>query len=167
MPQYEIPRGIGAPNVGRVMPPPPPGSRRRKKLQDAAANLNVRLYRLSGGRIGGRYDQAPVCILHHVGAKSGERRETPLVHLPDGDRIVLAASMGGNPRNPAWYHNLRANPDTTVQIGSDRIPVHARVASDEEYDRLWKLMVGVYGGYEDYRKRTDRKIPLIVLERRG
>ena len=106
--------------------------------------LNVHLYRVSGGRIGGRYDRAPVCILHHVGAKSGEKRETPLVHLPDGERIVLAASMGGNPRNPAWYHNLRASPDVEVEVAGRRRAMRARVVDDAERDELWPRLLEVW-----------------------
>jgi deazaflavin-dependent oxidoreductase (nitroreductase family) len=126
------------------------------------------VYRLTRGVIGHRIPGGPsMLLLDHVGAKSGTNRTSPLVYGRDGANLVLVASKGGNPKNPAWYHNLRANPDTTVQVGSKRIPVHAREASDEERDRLWKLMVGVYKGYDDYRKRTDRKIPLIVLEPRN
>src|SRR5215212_5319472 len=125
------------------------------------------IYRASGGRLGHRVPgMPPFLLLDHVGAKSGQNRTAPLVYGRDGENIILVASKGGNPKNPAWFHNLKANPDTTVQVGTERIDVHARVASDAERDRLWKLMVGVYGGYEDYRKRTDRKIPLVVLEPR-
>jgi deazaflavin-dependent oxidoreductase (nitroreductase family) len=126
------------------------------------------VYRATRGVIGHKVPGAPpFLLLEHVGAKSGAKRTSPLVYGRDGDDIILVASKGGNPKNPAWYHNLRANPDVTVQIGSKRIPVRARVASADERDRLWRLMVGVYGGYEDYRKRTDREIPLIVLEPRN
>jgi len=125
------------------------------------------IYRASGGRIGHRVPGLPpMLLLDHVGAKSGKKRTSPLVYGRDGDNVILVASKGGNPKNPGWFHNLKANPDTTVQIGTDRVPVRARVASDDEYDRLWKLMVGVYGGYEDYKARTDRRIPLVVLEPR-
>jgi F420H(2)-dependent quinone reductase len=103
-------------------------------------------------------------LLDHVGAKSGKRRYTPLVFARDGQNIVLIASKGGYPKNPSWFYNLEANPDTTVQIGSKRMQVRARVATPEEYDRLWKLAVEVYGGYEDYRRRAERQIPLVVLE---
>ena len=104
--------------------------------------------------------------LDHVGAKSGSKRASPLVYGEDGENLILVASKGGYPKNPAWFHNLMANPDTTVQVGSRRSRVHARVATPEERERLWPLMVGVYGGYEDYRRRTDREIPLVVLEPR-
>ena len=79
---------------------------------------------------------------------------------------MIVASKGGHPRNPAWYHNLRANPDTTVQIGADRRAVHARVATREERERLWPKAVATYAGYRDYQQRTDRTIPLVILEPR-
>ncbi|HEX4837724.1 MAG TPA: nitroreductase family deazaflavin-dependent oxidoreductase [Solirubrobacteraceae bacterium] len=122
------------------------------------------VYRATHGLIGHRFPGAPpVLLLDHVGAKSGKQRTTPLVFARDGDDVILIASKGGYPKNPAWFHNLVANPDTTIQIGSKRMDVHARVAKPEEYDRLWKLAVAVYGGYEDYRRRTERQIPLVVL----
>lgn len=125
------------------------------------------VYRATRGVIGHRFPGAPeMLLLDHVGAKSGKRRTTPLVFARDGENIVLIASKGGYPKNPAWFHNLKANPDTTIQIGSKLIPVRARVAGPEEYDRLWKLAVEVYRGYEEYRRRTERQIPLVVLEPR-
>jgi F420H(2)-dependent quinone reductase len=126
------------------------------------------IYRATNGLIGHRTPGAPpALLLDHVGAKSGTKRTSPLVYGRDGANFVLVASKGGYPKNPAWFHNLRANPDTTAQVGSRRLHVHAREAADgEEYERLWKLMVGVYGGYESYRRRTERRIPLIVLEPR-
>jgi deazaflavin-dependent oxidoreductase (nitroreductase family) len=125
------------------------------------------LYRATGGLIGHRVPGfAPSLLLDHVGAKSGRKRTSPLVYGRDGENLVLVASKGGYPKHPAWLHNLMANPDTTVQVGSRRRPVHARLATPQERDRLWALMVGVYGGYEDYRRRTDRQIPLVVLEPR-
>jgi deazaflavin-dependent oxidoreductase (nitroreductase family) len=125
------------------------------------------VYRASHGLVGHRFPgQPPVLLLDHVGAKSGTRRTSPLVYGRDGENLVLVASKGGYPKHPAWFHNLLANPDTTVQVGSRELNVHARVAEGEERERLWSLMVGVYGGYEDYRKRTEREIPLVVLEPR-
>jgi deazaflavin-dependent oxidoreductase (nitroreductase family) len=127
------------------------------------------IYRASGGRVGHRLPGAPpMLLLDHVGAKSGKKRTTPLVYIEDGDDVVIVASKGGNPKNPAWYHNLRANPDTTVQVGREKREVHARVASDPERERLWPKVVDTYGGYATYQERTERKIPLVVLEpRRG
>ncbi len=105
-------------------------------------------------------------LLDHVGAKSGTKRTTPLLYVEDGKDVVIVASKGGFPRHPAWYHNLLANPDTTVQIGSEHRAVHARVATPEERDRLWALADRAYSGYRDYRARADREIPLAVLESR-
>jgi deazaflavin-dependent oxidoreductase (nitroreductase family) len=106
-------------------------------------------------------------LLDHVGAKSGVRRTSPLLYVRDGEDLVIVASKGGFPRHPAWYHNLVANPDTTVQVGSEHLPVHARVAKPEERDRLWKMAVDAYGGYRDYAARSKgREIPLVVLEPR-
>lgn len=87
-----------------------------------------------------------------------------MLYAVDGEDIVIVASKGGYPQNPAWYHNLLAHPDTTVQIRAERWPVHARVATAEECERLWLLAVAVYPSYESYRQRTQREIPIIVLE---
>lgn len=102
-------------------------------------------------------------LLDHVGAKSGTRRTSPLVYIADGANVVLVASKGGYPRNPGWFHNLQAHPDTTVQIGSTRRPVRARVATPAERERLWPKAVATYGGYADYQARTRRLIPLVIL----
>jgi F420H(2)-dependent quinone reductase len=103
-------------------------------------------------------------LLDHVGAKSGTLRTSPLLYVPDGENLVLVASKGGFPKNPAWFHNLRANPVTYVQVGAERRGVRARVATPEERPRLWGLAVAVWPGYDDYRARADREIPLVVLE---
>ena len=124
-------------------------------------------YRATGGLIGHRVPgMAPTLLLDHVGARSGKRRTSPLVYARDGENVILVASKGGYPKNPAWFHNLVANPDTTIQIGSRRQAVHARVATAGECERMWPLVVSVYGGYEDYQRRTEREIPLVVLEPR-
>ena len=126
------------------------------------------LYRATGGVLGHRVPMAPpMLLLDHVGAKSGRKRTSPLGYIRDGDDLVIVASKGGHPRHPAWYHNVRANPDTTVQVGSERRQVRARVANKAERKRLWPKAVAAYGGYESYQKNTDREIPLVILERRG
>ena len=129
--------------------------------------LHTHVYRLSNGLIGHRFPGAPpVLLLEHVGARSGVKRTIPLVYVSDGDDVVLVASKGGHPKNPAWYHNLRANPDTVVQIGSERRPVRARVAGAQERKRLWPKAVATYSGYRGYQERTEREIPLVILEPR-
>jgi deazaflavin-dependent oxidoreductase (nitroreductase family) len=105
-------------------------------------------------------------LLDHVGAKSGIKRTTPLAYVPDGKDVIVVASKGGHPTNPAWYHNLVANPDTTIQVGSELRPVHARVATPEERERLWPKAVSFYKPYASYQKKTSRQIPLVILERR-
>ena len=125
------------------------------------------IYRASRGLIGHRFPGAPpMLLLEHVGAKSGAARTSPLVYTVDGRDLILVASKGGHPRNPAWLHNLVANPDTTVQVGSSRRPVHARVARPEERERMWPMVLKTYGGYADYQKRAERQIPLVILEPR-
>jgi deazaflavin-dependent oxidoreductase (nitroreductase family) len=126
------------------------------------------IYRASNGLIGHRFfpGSPPMLLLDHVGARSGVKRTSPLAYGQDGENLVLIASKGGYPKNPAWLHNLIANPETRVQVGSQIRNVRARVAEGAERERLWKLMVGVYAGYDGYRKRTDREIPVVVLEPR-
>jgi len=129
--------------------------------------LHVLAYRASGGRIGHRFRGGPpMLLLETTGARSGRRRATPLAYVRDGERIVIVASKGGFPRNPAWFHNLRANPATTVQIGSRRLAVTARVADAAERERLWPMALAVYPGYADYQRRTARQIPLVILDQR-
>ncbi|HET7443121.1 MAG TPA: nitroreductase family deazaflavin-dependent oxidoreductase [Solirubrobacterales bacterium] len=126
------------------------------------------LYKRTGGRLGHSFPgvRGKMLLLDHVGAKSGKKRTSPLLYVEDGNDVVIVASKGGFPKNPAWFYNLEANPDTTVQIGSEVRKVHARVAKPEERDALWDKAVHAYSGYEDYRARTDREIPLVVLEPR-
>ena len=126
------------------------------------------LYKRTGGRLGQSIPGVPgkMLLLDHVGARSGQLRTSPLLYVRDGADVVIVASKGGFPKDPAWFHNLMAHPDTTVQIGSERRPVHARGARPEERERLWDMAVKAYHGYEDYRARTDREIPLVVLEPR-
>jgi deazaflavin-dependent oxidoreductase (nitroreductase family) len=126
---------------------------------------HVAVYRATGGRIGRRVPGLPpVLLLDHVGAKSARRRTTPLVYMPDAGAYVVVASKGGFPRHPSWLHNLRANPDAEVQIGGERVAVHAREAHADERERLWPRAVDYNPVWGDYQRRADREIPLVILE---
>jgi deazaflavin-dependent oxidoreductase (nitroreductase family) len=103
-------------------------------------------------------------LLETVGARSGEPRETPLLYVPDGDRVMLIASNGGNPRHPGWYHNLRARPEVTALIGGRRVRYAVREAEGDGREALWKQAAAVYTGYEVYRERVgERQIPVVLL----
>ncbi len=131
-------------------------------------SLNAFVYRATGGRVGHRFPGGPpMLLLDHVGAKSGTKRTSTLVYTSDGEDIVLVASKGGYPKHPSWFHNLRANPDTTIQVGSVHRTVHARVADPVERERLWPRVVATYKGYDDYQRRAEREIPLVILEPRS
>ena len=125
------------------------------------------LYRATGGRIGELPGLPPLLLLDHVGARSGKKRTAPLVYMPDGERMIVVASKGGHPRDPAWMHNLRAHPDTEVQVGSRRIKVRAREADPLERRRLWPKAAAYNPPWEGYQRRTRRTIPLVILEPRS
>jgi deazaflavin-dependent oxidoreductase (nitroreductase family) len=145
----------------------PPKSGLFWSVFNASTRAHVAAFRLSGGRLGGRAYGAPVLLLHHTGAKSARKRISPLLYMPDGDRMVVVASKGGYPKNPAWFHNLMANPDTEVELPREgRLAVRARRASPEERRELWPRVVDLYGGYADYQASTSREIPVVVLDRR-
>ncbi|RIL06636.1 MAG: nitroreductase family deazaflavin-dependent oxidoreductase [Proteobacteria bacterium] len=127
--------------------------------------LNVWVYRASGGRVGGRFLRgAPVCLVTTTGRKSGQPRTAPLLYLADGERVVIVASKGGMSKHPAWYGNLVANPRCTVEIGRERRAMTARTASADEKAALWPRLVAMYRDYDDYQARTDRDIPVVILE---
>jgi len=128
--------------------------------------LNIPLYRLSGGRIGGSINQAPVLLLTTVGRKSGQRRTAPVVYLADGENLIVIGSNAGHNRTPAWSLNLKANPDAEVEVKHERRPVRARVALDDERADLWRKHNEQYSGFDEYEARTDRDIALFVLEPR-
>ena len=132
-----------------------------------AIRVHTLVYRATFGAVGHRFRGGPpMLMLDHLGARSAVNRTTPLVYVRDGPNVVLIASKGGYPRHPAWFHNLVAHPETTVQIGSRHLAVRARIANSEERARLWPKAVEVYPGYEPYRRCTDREIPLVILEPR-
>ena len=127
---------------------------------------HVRVYRETGGERGYDWRGAKVLLLTTTGRTSGEERTTPLIHGVDGDRWVIIASKGGAPDHPAWYLNLQADPNVTIQVGPDVIPATARTADGEERERLWTAMLDEWPAYDDYQAKTDREIPVVVLERR-
>lgn len=145
-------------------------NRRGLYLGRRSTRIHVALYRWSKGRVGGHlpgWPGARIVLLDHVGARTGRRRTSPVMYKEVGEAIVVAASKAGQPTHPAWYHNLRANPETTIQIGSDVRAVRARVAAGEERSRLWAQLVDFFPGYEFYRVQADgREIPVVVLEPR-
>src|SRR5215204_5514445 len=121
-------------------------------------------YKASHGRIGGTAYGVPVALVESVGRKSGKRRTHPLLCQADGDNLVVIASKGGVDKHPAWYLNLKANPETTAWWKGEKRTVHAREATGEERERLWRLMVEAYPTYESYQRRTERQIPVVILE---
>ena len=131
--------------------------------QKWATKLHASLYRATAGRVGGTLVGCPVLLLNTVGRKTGLRRTTPLLYLRDGDRYVAVASNGGAREHPAWWLNLKIHPEATVEVGGRRKRVHAREAGPEEKARLWPRLVEMYSSYEDYQRKTDREIPIIVL----
>jgi deazaflavin-dependent oxidoreductase (nitroreductase family) len=121
-------------------------------------------YRLSGGLIGGRFGHLPVLLLTTTGRRSGRKRTTPLVYLPDGENMVVIASNGGSDRHPEWWLNLRSQPKAEVQVGANARSVIAGVAEGAERERLWREVVELYHGYDEYSRMTDREIPVVVLK---
>lgn len=128
-----------------------------------AGKLNIPLYRLSGGRIGGRINQAPVLLLTTTGRKSGQKRTAPVVYLADGDNLVVIGSNAGHSRTPAWSLNLKANPEAEVEVGRERHAVEARIAKGEERADLWRKHNAQYSGFDEYEARTERDIAVFVL----
>jgi deazaflavin-dependent oxidoreductase (nitroreductase family) len=134
----------------------------------AMSKANVWAYRATGGRVGGRFLRgAPVLLLTTRGRRSGQPRTAPLLYLADGDRIVVVASKGGMSQHPLWYRNLEARPECEVEIGRERRAVRARVASPAEKRELWPRLVALYRDYDDYQARTERDIPVVILEPRS
>lgn len=123
-------------------------------------------FRANGGEVGGPFTGVPMVIVHHKGARSGIVRHAPLAYLPNGDEVVIFASKGGDPTNPAWYHNLIANPDTVMELGTELVPVRVREAIGVERDELFERQKKAMPPFADYEARTSRIIPVLVLERR-
>jgi len=127
---------------------------------------HVRAYRETGGERGYRWRGTEILLLTTTGRRSGRERTMPLIHRAHDGRWVVVASKGGWPANPSWYENLLANPDATIQLKDEIIPVRASTAEGEERARLWSLMTEVWPDYDSYQARTEREIPVVVLSRR-
>jgi deazaflavin-dependent oxidoreductase (nitroreductase family) len=122
-------------------------------------------FRANGGRLGGNFEGAPMLLLHSTGARSGQERVNPMMYQEVGDDLAVFASKAGAPTNPDWFHNLVANPDATVELGTDTVAVRARVGEGDERDRIWEVQKERYPGFADYESKTDRVIPVVILER--
>ena len=144
--------------------------RRGVYLGRRSTRWHVAVYRWSRGRIGGRitgYPNARILLLDHIGAKSGIRRTSPVIVQQTGTITAIAASKAGQPELPSWYHNLRAHPDTTIQLGPESRQVRARVATDAEHARLWPGFVALFPAFDLYQRAIgSRPIPVLILDPR-
>lgn len=132
-----------------------------------AENWNSKIideFRANGGKVGGPFEGAPLLLLHTMGARSGQERVNPMMYRTDGDRLVVFASKAGAHTNPDWFHNLRANPSVRVEVGTETRNMVARVADADERDRFWKAQKRDWPGFADYETKTERQIPVVVLE---
>ena len=127
---------------------------------------HVRRYRETGGQVGHIWKEgSTILLLTTTGRKSGKPRTTPLIYAEDGDRYVIVASKGGAPADPGWYENLSKTPEVELQVLDEVFPARARTAEGEERERLWRKAVAVWPHYDEYAEKTDREIPVVVLER--
>ena len=127
---------------------------------------HVRVYRETDGTRGYHWRGTTILLLTTTGRSSGEERTTPLIHRTDNGRWIVIASKGGAPEHPAWYRNLQADPEATIQVEGDVVPVVATTAEGEERSRLWAMMTEVWPAYDEYQTKTDREIPVVVLSPR-
>ncbi len=137
-------------------------------MADPMAEFNRKVideFHANAGKVGGPFAGAPMVLLHHTGGKTGKAYVTPLVYSMDGDRIIIIASKAGAPSNPDWYHNLVANPDVTLEIGTERFKARATVTKGDERERLFNAQAKQMKQFDEYRKKTTRQIPVIVLTR--
>ncbi len=151
------PKGLDRPSTLRII--------------KAMSSAHTWLYRRSSGRLGKKWHVGsalvhgvPVCLLTTTGRKTGQARTVPLLHMADGDNVILVASQGGLPTNPAWYLNVRANPDVTVQLGKRARRMRARTADAAERARLWPKLLEIYADYDNYQSWTEREIPVVICE---
>ena len=119
-------------------------------------------FRSNEGKVAS-FARQPLLLLTHRGAKTGAERTNPLAYFRDGDDYVVVASKGGAPTNPDWYHNLLANPDATIEVGTDELPVRARSAEGQERERLWTMITAANPAFAEYEGKTDRTMPVVIL----
>lgn len=157
MPPQETPKALNSKAVGTII-----------KL---GSRLNTQVYKMSGGKVGANWrigagfkKPVPVILLTTLGRKSGKPRTVPLLYLRDGANVVVVASQGGMASNPAWYLNLKDNPDVTIQEGKHTTVMRARDATDDERQRLWPQLVEIYADFDTYQGWTERKIPVVICE---
>ncbi|MGW2662821.1 nitroreductase family deazaflavin-dependent oxidoreductase [Nocardia tengchongensis] len=153
-------------------PPRPPqlDSPVLPKVFKYTGRAQVWVYRRTGGRIGGKWrigagfrKPVPTLLLEHRGRKSGTVYTVPLLYISDGADTIVVASQGGLPKHPQWYRNLCTGPDTHIQIGRDRFPVHAVTADAQQRARLWPRLVEAYADFDTYQAWTEREIPVVIL----
>ncbi len=122
-------------------------------------------FRANGGKVGGQFEGASMILVHHVGAKSGVERVSPMVYFPDGGRMLIVASAAGAPKNPDWYHNLKANPRVDVEVGTETFPVVVEELPPAERDEKWAHITSAAPGFAEYQEKTSRVIPVLALSR--
>lgn len=124
-------------------------------------------FRANDGIVGGTYEGQTMLLLHTIGAKTGKQRVNPVMYVMDGDRYAIVASKGGAPDNPDWYHNILANPEVTIEVGPEAFKAHAEVASEPERTQLYEKMEAMRPGFTEYKDKTSRSIPVVILTRKG
>ncbi len=136
----------------------------KSELDDWNARV-INEFRANGGKVGGQFEGANMILVHNFGAKSGTERVSPMVYFPDGDRFLIIASAAGSPRNPDWYHNLKAHPEVTVEVGTETVPVVVEELPPAERDEKWAQITAVAPGFAEYQTKTSRTIPVLALTR--
>jgi deazaflavin-dependent oxidoreductase (nitroreductase family) len=137
-------------------------------MPDTVNDFNETLieeFRANGGKVGGMFEGRDLLLLHTTGAKTGRRRVNPVAYRRDGGHLAVFGTKGGADTHPDWYYNVRAHPDATVEVGSERFDVTARIAESEERDRIWADQKAEIPAFAEYEKKTERVIPVVVLER--
>ena len=143
------------------------GQDQETKLSDWNSQI-IDEFRENGGKVGGPFEGRPLLLLHHKGARTGTERVTPLMYQAVDGGYAVFASKGGADSNPDWYHNVKANPDTSVEVGTEVVDVEARVAEGDEYERIWEKQKSDYSFFAEYEAKTARdNIPVVVLDRKG